>query len=461
MQDEQFDSGHLQPPGTTRTLGRVGGAESVSRTVLPGGLRVLTEPDRHVRSVTIGFWINVGSRDESDSEIGAAHYLEHLLFKGTGKRTAARIAEEIDAVGGELNAFTSKEHTCFYAHVLDSDLPLAIDVLSDIVFDPVNAAEDVDIERGVVLEEIAMRDDDPEDLAHERFASAAFGCHPLGRSVLGTVASIEEMDRDRLDGFHRRAYLASNVVVAVAGNVEHDKVLESLRSSLGEGLTGPTGHVAPTPPRAIGGQVGSGDPISLTTQRCEQAHVLLGYRTFGRYDERKYPLGVLDAALGGGMSSRLFQQVRERRALAYSVYSTTMAHADAGTLSIYAGCQPGRLGETVCVVRDVLAEVAENGLTEAEMRRGRGQLRGGLVLSLEDTGARMSRLGRRELDYGTHIDVEHALSRIDAVTNEEVAEMAAEVLHRPLITAIVGPYADTRELPVELHRDSRPGDRPS
>ncbi|MCI2420337.1 insulinase family protein [Saccharopolyspora sp. K220] len=442
-QQNEMRAGHLQRPGTTRVLGRSGDA-AVRRTVLPGGLRVVTEPVPGVRSASVGIWVAVGSRDEARPQAGAAHYLEHLLFKGTAKRTAVDIAQQIDTVGGELNAFTSKEHTCYYAHVLDRDLPLAIDMLCDVVFDAVNARSDVDVERSVVLEEIAMRDDDPEDLLHELFTSALLGDHPLGRSVLGTEDSIGNMTRARVHGFYRRSYEMPKMVIAAAGNVEHGRVLRLLRKALGDRLDG---DVRPAPPRMGRARLPQQKPLVLHSDDTEQAHLLLGCRGFDRHDERRFALGVLNAALGGGMSSRLFQEVRERRGLAYSVYSATTAYSDAGTFSVYAGCAPDRLGEVATVIRGVLAGVAADGLTEDEVDRGRGQLRGGLVLGLEDSASRMSRIGKTELNYGRHYTVEQTLERIDAVTTEDVAELAAELLRRPLTTAVVGPYASPADLP--------------
>ncbi|MFI0470108.1 MULTISPECIES: M16 family metallopeptidase [Saccharopolyspora] len=440
---KQTRAGYLQRPGTTRILGGTGDA-AVRRTVLPGGLRVVTEPVPGVRSASVGIWVAVGSRDEGRPQAGAAHYLEHLLFKGTAKRTAVDIAQEIDAVGGELNAFTAKEHTCYYAHVLDRDLPLAIDMLCDVVFDALNAKSDVDVERSVVLEEIAMRDDDPEDLLHELFTSAVLGDHPLGRSVLGTEDSITEMTRARVNGFYRRSYEMPKMVIAAAGNVDHGRVLRLLRKALGDRLDG---DVLPAPPRTGRARLPKQKPLALHTDDTEQAHLLMGCRGFDRYDDRRFALGVLNAALGGGMSSRLFQEVRERRGLAYSVYSATTAYSDAGTFSVYAGCTPDRLGEVATVIRGVLAGVAADGLTADEVERGRGQLRGGLVLGLEDSASRMSRIGKIELNYGRHFTVEETLERIDAVTVDDVAELAAELLRRPLTTAVVGPYDSPEDLP--------------
>ncbi|WP_073482598.1 M16 family metallopeptidase [Streptoalloteichus hindustanus] len=440
-------NGHQQRPGSTRVLERGEGGE-VRRSVLPGGLRVITERIPGVRSASVGVWVGVGSRDETPGVAGAAHYLEHLLFKGTSRRSAVQIAEEMDAVGGELNAFTAKEHTCYYAHVLDSDLPLAVDLLTDVVFEAVCAPHDMETERGVVLEEIAMRDDDPEDLLHDAFCTALLGDHPLGRSVLGSEESISAMSRDALYRFYRRRYALPSMVISVAGNVEHTRVLRLVRGALAGRLDGDRAPVAPRRGRA---RITGARRLTLHSDDTEQAHMMLGVRALDRHDDRRFVLGVLNAALGGGMSSRLFQEVRERRGLAYSVYSSVASYADTGSLGVYAGCQPERLGDVAGVVRSVLAEVAAQGLSDAEVARGRGQLRGGLVLGLEDTGSRMTRIGKGELNYADHLTVEQTLERIDAVTSEQVAALARELLRRPLSAAVVGPYAHADDLPAEVH----------
>ncbi|WP_223199033.1 M16 family metallopeptidase [Solihabitans fulvus] len=420
----------------------------VRRTTLPSGLRVVTERIPGVRSASVGVWVGVGSRDERSDVAGAAHYLEHLLFKGTKRRGAAQIAEEIDAVGGELNAFTAKEHTCFYAHVIDEDLPLAVDLVSDVVFDALCEERDVETERGVVLEEIAMRDEDPEDLLHDAFSDALLGEHALGRPVLGTEASIGAMTRDALYGFYRRRYTLPKMVFAVAGNVEHAQVLRLVRKALGDRLDV---HNSPIAPRMGRARIASARKIVLHTDDTEQAHLMLGVRALDRHDDRRFTLGVLNAALGGGMSSRLFQEVRERRGLAYQVYSSVASYADTGSLTVYAGCQPDRLGDVAGVVREVLGTLATSGLTDAEVARGKGQLRGGLVLGLEDSSARMSRIGKGELNYGDHLTVEQTLARINEVTAEDVAQLARELIRRPVAAAVVGPYAHLDDLPAEVH----------
>ncbi|GAA1222080.1 M16 family metallopeptidase [Prauserella alba] len=443
--------GHEQPAGSTRTLESASGGGRVKRTVLPGGLRVITEQVPGVRSATVGLWVGVGSRDERPAVAGAAHYLEHLLFKGTGRRDATAIAEEVDAVGGELNAFTAKEHTCYYAQVIDEDLPVAIDLVTDVVFEARCTDADVDTERSVVLEEIAMRDDDPEDLLHETFVETVLGGHALGRPVLGNQESIQDMSAEALRRFYRRRYVPQQMVLAVAGNITHGAVLRLVRKALGDRLDGDT---APTAPRAGRARPRRTRSLQLRTDDTEQAHLMLGMLALGRHDERRYALGVLNAALGGGMSSRLFQEVRERRGLAYQVYSSVATYADTGHLSVYAGCQPDRLGEVTDVVRGVLAEVAADGLSDAEVARAKGQLRGALVLGMEDTAARMTRLGKNELNYGRYLSVDDNVARIDAVTGEDVAALARTLLGGPggvTSGVVVGPYARDEDLPDELH----------
>ena len=302
--------GYEQPIGSTRTLESTSDGAVVKRTVLPGGLRMITEQVPASRSATVGLWVGIGSRDEPTNVAGAAHYLEHVLFKGTSHRDATQIAEEIDAVGGEFNAFTAKEHTCYYAQVLDEDLPLAMDLVTDIVFEALCAESDVDTERSVVLEEIAMRDDDPEDLLHETFVATILGEHPLGRPVLGTEESITGMSASALRGFYRRRYTMPKMVLAVAGNIEHAHVLRLARKALRDRLSGSGTPIAARTGRA---RINAKPKLALHSDDTEQVHMMLGLRTLSRHDERRFALSVLNAALGGGMSSRLFQEIRERR----------------------------------------------------------------------------------------------------------------------------------------------------
>lgn len=422
-------------------------SEAVRLTALPGGLRVVTEYIPSVHSASVGVWVGVGSRDEGTSVAGAAHFLEHLLFKSTPTRTAVEIAQAVDAVGGELNAFTAREHTCYYAHVLDSDLELAVDLVADVVLNGRCAPEDVEIERDVVLEEIAMRDDDPEDTLGDVFLSAMFGSHPIGRPVIGSVESISSMTRAQLHSFHQRRYTPERMILAVAGNIDHDEVVALARGYFGPRLV--RGRKA-VPHRKGTGRVAGKPTLELFNKDAEQTHLSLGVRTPGRYWEHRWALSVLNSALGGGLSSRLFQQIRETRGLAYSVYSSIDTFSDAGALSVYAACLPERFDEVARVATDVLAEVARDGITESECRIAKGSLRGGLVLGLEDSGSRMHRMGRSELNYGAHRTIADTLDQIDAVTLEEVNGIARRLLTKPMGAAVLGPHKSKKSLPQRL-----------
>jgi len=437
-------AGRDQRTGSTRTLlsGPDGGV--VRRTILPGGLRVISESVPGVRSVAFGVWVGVGSRDESGSLAGASHYLEHLLFKGTRKRDAMAIAAELEAVGGEINAFTAKEYTCYYARVLDVDMPLAVDVICDMVTSSVLASHEVENERGVILEEIAMHDDDPGDAVHDVFADIVWPDTPLGRPVLGTVDSITSISRTAIAGYYRRRYRPENLVIAAAGNLDHRTLVRLVRKAF-EGIDVDV-DAMPARPR-VGGRTPAFTPASaVLTRPTEQANLVLGLPGLRRLDERRFALGVLNAAFGGGMSSRLFQEVREKRGLAYSVYSFTSQYADTGIFGVYAGCHPQRASDVLELCREQLAMVATGGLASEELERGKGQMRGGLVLGLEDTGSRMSRLGKSELVYGELLSVDEVLARIDAVTVDDVQLLAHELLGQPLALAAIGPYDDDSAL---------------
>ncbi len=430
----------------TRTLDRGdGGGGLVRHTVLPGGLRIVTEAVPTVRSVTVGIWVGVGSRDESPALAGASHYLEHLLFKGTQRRDALAISASIDAVGGEMNAFTSKEYTCFYARVLDADLPLAVDVVCDLVTSSVIRGSDVDAERGVILEEIAMHEDDPTDMVHDQFAQVLFGDSPIARPVLGTVESIETIRRTAINGYYRRRYRPQDMVVAVAGNIDHNAVVRLVKDAFRTaGML--DGDTDPTPARTGGRPIPTrSGGVRVIRRPSEQANVVLGGVGVARTDERRFALGVLNAALGGGMSSRLFQEVREKRGLAYSVYSYHAQYADTGLFGVYAGCVPRKVDEVLAICRDEVAKVAATGITLEELERGKGQLRGSLVLGLEDTGSRMSRIGKSELVYGELLSVDDVLARIDSVTLDDVAAVSADLLTVRPTLAVVGPFDEDRD----------------
>ncbi|HEX6519332.1 MAG TPA: pitrilysin family protein [Streptosporangiaceae bacterium] len=419
---------------------------NVRHTVLDGGLRVVTEFLPAVRSVAIGIWVGVGSRDEDLPHAGATHYLEHLLFKGTSKRTALDISSEMDAVGGEMNAFTAKEYTCYYARVLDDDLPLAVDVLADMVANSLIAPKDVDAERNVVLEEIAMNEDDPADTVHEAFSAKLFGDTPLGRPILGTVDSINAITREQIYEHYEAKYTPEHLVVAAAGNVDHDVAVELARSAFTDALRRSPASTRPAPPRLagagsrLGGQAGTG--VQLVSRGIEQANLVLGCEALARTDDRRFALSVLNAAFGGGMSSRLFQEVREKRGLAYSVYSFSAQHADTGMWGVYVGCLPSKADEVLSICTDEILRVVNGGLTDGELARGKGQVRGSIVLGLEDPSSRMSRLGKAELVYPRLEPVEEILASIDAVTHDDVRAIAAEIFTRPKALAVVGPFDD-------------------
>src|SRR5580658_4796962 len=415
----------------------------VSRTVLPGGLRVVSEFLPSVRSVALGIWVGVGSRDEDEAHAGATHYLEHLLFKGTKRRTALELSAEMDAVGGEMNAFTAKEYTCYYARVLDADLPLAVDILSDMVTRSLVTPKDVDAERNVVLEEIAMNEDDPSDTVHEAFTAKLFGDTPLGRPILGTTASINRITRDQIFEHYQARYTPEHLVVAAAGNLDHDTVVELVRQAFGDVLA-TRAAAEPAPARLAGDQPVSqaGAGTTLVSRSIEQANLVLGCEALARTDDRRFALGVLNAAFGGGMSSRLFQEVREKRGLAYSVYSFAAQHADTGMWGIYVGCLPAKADEVLAICTEEITRLVEGGLTDAELARGKGQVRGSIVLGLEDPSSRMSRLGKAELVYPRLEPVDEVITAIDAVTHDDIRAVAAEILTRPKALAVVGPFDD-------------------
>ncbi len=424
----------------TRTLLEGADGAVVRRTTLPNGLRVVTESVPGVRSVSFGAWIGVGSRDETPRQTGAAHFLEHLLFKGTRTRSAWEITAPIEAVGGEMNAFTTKEYTCYYARVLDDDTDLAIDTVCDVVLNGRLDSGDIEGERQVILEEIAMNDDDPGDTVHDLYMRTHYGDGPLGRPILGTQESLEALTGQGIRSFYRRHYVAPRMVVAAAGAVDHDEVVERVRESFrdaddpGEPLTRPSARRAPAAP----GRGGRG----IAHRPSEQAHLVLGLGGIRRTDERRYALGVLNAALGGGMSSRLFQSVREERGLAYSVYSFVSSFADTGYTGVYVGCLPDKVRDVLEVTHNVIADVAEGGLGDEELRRGRGQLRGSVVLGQEDAGSRMSRIAKGELLYGEIPSIDDIVARIDAVTSDDIATLARELLTEPVTYAAIGPFDD-------------------
>ncbi|GAB2459950.1 M16 family metallopeptidase [Xylanimonas ulmi] len=430
-------------PGAELTAGQDGA--TIRRSVLPGGVRVLTEHMPGQRSATVGAWVGVGSRDETDGHHGSTHFLEHLLFKGTTQRSAMDIAEAFDAVGGEANAATGKEHTCYYARVLDSDLPMAIDVIADMVTSARLDEGELETERGVILEELAMNDDDPSDVVHEEFAQAVLGAHPLGRPIGGTPDTIRAVPRDAVWEHYRWHYRPDTLVVAAAGGVDHDTVVGQVTEALTHGGWALEEAVAPRERRSDAPQT-EGVPtegVELSVHRAvEQANVIVGSTGLTATDERRFALSVLNAVLGGGMSSRLFQEIRERRGLAYSTYSFAAGHGGLGTFGLYAGCAPSKAEVVERLLHEELDRLACDGITAAELERSIGQLSGGLVLGLEDTGSRMSRLGKAELVFGEILSLEESLERIRAVTVDDVRDLAVDLAARPRSVVRVGPFGD-------------------
>ncbi|HYU83531.1 MAG TPA: pitrilysin family protein [Kribbellaceae bacterium] len=429
----------------TRTVTRVlqspaeGGP--VTRTVLPSGLRVLSHAVPGFRTVTFGVWVGVGSRDESAALSGATHFLEHLLFKGTRRRDALEMSAALDAVGGEMNAFTAKEYTCYYARVLDTDLPLAVDVICDMITSATLTSADVESERDVIDEEIAMHADVTSDHIHDLFAEQLWPDHPLGRPITGTTQTVAALSRSQISGWYKRRYTPENIVVSVAGNVDHADVVRLVRKAFEEHWV--TGEATPAPVRTGSGKAaGTASGVAVHHREIEQAHLVLGMPGIVRNDERRYAAGVLHGIVGGGMSSRLFQEVREKRGLAYSVFSFGSAYADAGMVGVYAGCQPKKANEVLDVIREQLAAVARDGITADELLRGKGQLRGSVVMGLEDTGAKMTRIAKAELVYGELPTVDEILRRIDAVTLDDVAALATELYAGGPALTVMGPFDD-------------------
>jgi predicted Zn-dependent peptidase len=410
---------------------------SIRRSEHESGMRLVTEHMPGIRSVTLGVWVTIGSRDEADRVSGASHFLEHVLFKGTKTRSALDIAEAFDAVGGDLNAFTAKEHTAFYARVLDGDLPMAVDHLADMLQDSVIRASDLDGERKVILEEINMHEDAPDELVHDLFMQTLWPGDPLGRAVLGTVETVSSISREQVRRFWKQHYIPGNFVVAAAGNVDHD--------ALGEMLAERMVHRPDVPARGpmIRRPTDPPEPSGRTEVRhraTEQAHICLGTGGLPRMDPRRYAFSIVTDAVGGGMSSRLFQEIREKRGLVYSVYAYHSMFAKTGAFVVYAGTTPSKAREVMTIARDQLEDIAENGVSEEELARSKSHIKGSMVLSLEETSSRMTRLGKSEIAHGEVITLDEVLEKLDAVTLEECREVAADVLSRPRTVAVIGPF---------------------
>ena len=434
-----LERGRAGAPGTELHLLDDGAV--LRRSILPGGVRVITEAVPGLRSASIGMWFGVGSRDEVSGQEGATHFLEHLLFKGTASRDARAIAESFDMIGGESNAATSKEHTSYYARVQGKDAGQALDVLTDMVTSSLLDPAEVETERGVIVSELADAADDPQDVAQEAFARAAFGeGTPLGRPIGGTYETVTAVPRDAVWEHYQRTYGSDTLVVAAA--VSHEEVCERVAADLAAAGWDCSAASQPRPRRFETEPWTALDVHDVTVRRqSEQSHVYLTCQGIATRDERRWPMSVLTTILGGGMSSRLFQEVREKRGLAYTTYAFDTSYAGAGAFGLYAGCAPQDVDEVCTVMVGEFEKLAADGVTERELERARGQIRGSMVLGGEDSLARMGRLGRGEVVTGRLRSMEENLRRLERVTGQDVQDLAAWLLAQRRARVLVGPAA--------------------
>jgi len=415
-----------------------GPSNAVVRDVLDGGLRLITETMPHVRSVTIGVWLTRGSRHETDERGGIAHFVEHMLFKGTDTRSAEDIAQAIDSIGGQLDAFTAKEYASYYIKVLDEHVPLAVDLLADIVRRPAFAADEIEREKKVILEEIKMVEDTPDDLVHELFTQHFWEGHPLARPILGSPETVEALTRATLIDYFGRAYVAPNMIIAAAGNLDHARVRQLVLDAFaGLGVTGdvPNGPAPRVSPQVI-----------TRAKELEQSHLCLGTNSYPQSHEDRYVSYILNTVLGGSMSSRLFQNIREKRGLAYSVFSGLSAYRDAGNITIYAGCANEAVGEVIDLCVDELKTIKRTLVPDSELRRAKDHLKGSLMLSLENTSSRMSHLARQEIYFDRHFGLDETLAGVEAVSTGDLQRVASDLFSNGSLAAtVVGPSAP--ELP--------------
>jgi predicted Zn-dependent peptidase len=399
---------------------------------LDGGERVISERVPSVRSVSLGFWIGAGSRDETDAKAGVSHFIEHLLFKGSSRYSAQEIAETFDCLGGELNAATSREHTVVYARVPDRHLETAVDVMSDMVFVP--TFDDVDSERDVVLEEIAMYEDTPQELVHDLFSEAVFGSHALGRPVIGTAGVIESINKRTIGAYHRSLYTPGNVVIAAAGNLQHDKLVTLLERA--QRTAAKSGGARVRPPLVKVPSPG----VRFQRKNTEQYHVCVGAPGISRSDRRRFAASLLDSILGGSASSRLFQEIREKRGMAYAVYTFAAQYSDTGLFGVYVGTREENLSACLEIVAEQVAEVAAGNLRPRELERAKENLKGRVTLSMESTSNRMSRLGKSLITDTELLSFDRIIAEIDAVEPENVSELAAVLLAPERLSAAgIGP----------------------
>jgi predicted Zn-dependent peptidase len=405
--------------------------ERIQITELADGLTVVTERMDHVRSVMMGIWVDVGSRDESPQQAGASHFLEHLAFKGTASLTARDIAERVDAMGGDMNAFTTKEYTAYHLRCIDEDAEEALGILCDIVAAPSFRPDEVSSEQRVILEEIAMRADEPDELCHELLHAARFPGHPLGRDVAGSVETVSAMTPDSICAFHASNYGRQSTVVAAAGSLDHDRLTKLVHDQLH--LPAEYGRADRTMPIAT--------PQQIVTHEddTEQVHVAIALPGYGRSHTDRHAWGVVDHVLGGGLSSRLFQEIRETRGLAYSVYSYRSPYEDAGFTGISFGTSPQHLTEVLDLIEQELHRLRADGIADAELARCKRSMRGGVAMAMEDTGSRMSRLGRGQLLMHEVVSLDELLARTEAVTKQDCQRVIEHMMCGPRTISVVGP----------------------
>jgi predicted Zn-dependent peptidase len=404
----------------------------IQRAVLDNGLRLLTETMPHVRSVAIGVWLTRGSRHESDARSGIAHFVEHMLFTGTQTRSAEDIAQAIDSIGGQLDAFTSKEYAGYYIKVLDEHLPLAVDLLADVVLHPRLDDGDIDREKKVILEEIKMVEDTPDDLVHEIFTESYWPAHPLGRPILGTRQTVESFTRAALLGYFKDAYIAPNLVVAAAGNFDPAHLRGLVERAFADvGVRGSAVN---------GGGPGTAPSVVVREKELEQSHICLGTPGYPQSHDDRYASYVLNTVLGGSMSSRLFQNIREKRGLAYAVFSGLTAYRDAGMLTVYAGCAAETVGEVVDLVVEEMRGIKQTPLADTELRRAKDHLKGSLMLGLESTSSRMSHLARQDIYFDRQFTLDETLDGIESVTQDDVRRVAGHLFSNgSLGVTVLGP----------------------
>jgi predicted Zn-dependent peptidase len=403
-------------------------ARTIERDVLPNGLTVITEPMPHVRSVSVGVWLRAGSRREPAARAGLSHFIEHMLFKGTERRTAEQIAREMDSIGGLLDAFTEKEIVCYNAKVLDEHLPIAFDLLADLVLRPRFDPDELEREKQVVLEEIRMEEDNPEYVVHEIFTQGFWPAHPLGRPILGTPESVSAFTRQSLWETFRTGYAPNNAIITAAGRIEHARLVDLAAREFGS---------SPSVPQSPIGSPPSPDPVLVSRSKRElgQSHICLGVPSYRLADERRFALSLLNNVLGGGMSSRLFQNIRERQGLAYAVFSELNPCSDTGCLTIYAGTSRESANRVVESIMKEFRDLKENVVAAEELRRAKDHLKGSLMLSLESTTSRMSNLARQEIYFGRFFSLDEIAQRIENVTADEVIAVANEFF-RPQAVAV-------------------------